>query len=191
MTMYRFCSHTVVPHSLRRRRRNIVQRAIRIPNRWLLLAFAIMSCSLLMGFGLPRLFSQARSADSVKTTAVIEIQYVHPEASEVFVVWGINGWQAVPEELRPAGTTFTDNGLMQTPLNLDAGVFTGRLLVPTWSSLDYGFMIYATKDGREVAIWDGRDEFELRVGETDRTIDVMSSVDLNPEQTSSGAEAEE
>jgi hypothetical protein len=190
MTMDRFRPHPV-PHSLRRYRRKVVQRALRIPNRWLLLAFAIMSCSLLMGLGLPRWFSQARSAGPVKTTAAIEIQYVHPEAGEVFLVWGINGWKVVPEELRPAGTTITEKGLMQTPLTLEAGVFTGRLLVPTWSSFDYGFMIYATKDGREVAVWDGRDDFVLGVGEGDRTIEVWSSVDLNLEQTLPGAEAEE
>jgi hypothetical protein len=164
---------------------------MRIPKRWLLLAFAIMSCSLLMGLGLPRWLSQARSAGSVKTTAAIEIQYDHPEAGEVFLIWGINGWQAVPEELRPAGTTVTEKGLMQTPLNPEAGVFTGRLLVPTWSSFEYGFLISATKDGREVAIWDGRDEFVLVVGEGGRAIEVLSAVDLNPEQTSSGAETEE
>jgi len=189
MTMNHFRSHAI-PQFPDRYNRNALQPVIRNPNRWLL-AFAILISSLLMGFGFPRWFSQARSASPVKNTVAIEMQYNHPETGEVFLIWGINGWQAVPEELRPAGTTVTEKGAMQTPLKLEAGVFTVRLLVPTWSSLEYGFMITATQDGQDVAIWDGRDEFLLGVGEGDRLIEVSSSVDLNPEPTSSGTEAEQ
>ena len=33
-----------------------------------------------------------------------EIRYYMPEAGEVFLVWGIDGWQLVSETLRPSGT---------------------------------------------------------------------------------------
>src|SRR6266540_4306473 len=33
-----------------------------------------------------------------------EIRYQVADASEVFLVWGINGWANVPEAQRPAGT---------------------------------------------------------------------------------------
>jgi hypothetical protein len=189
MNIHRSRSHAVAS-SLRDDSGNTSQRAIRRPKRLLLLTSAIVICSLLLGLGLLRWFSASRST-SLANTVAIDIVYIHPAAGEVFLIWGINGWLAVPEELRLSGTTVTDKGAMQTPLSLEAGVFTGRLLVPTWSSFQYGFMITATRDGREVAVWDGRDEFELRLGQTGRGIEVISAIDLKPEQPSSGVEAEE
>ena len=189
MNIHHFRSHAVAG-SLPNDSGNTAQRVIRRPKRSLLLSSVILTCSLLLGLGLLRWFSASRST-SLANTVAIDVIYLHPAAGEVFLIWGINGWQAVPEELRPAGTTVTDKGAMQTPLSLEAGVFTGRLLIPAWSSVQYGFMITATRDGREVAVWDGRDEFELQLGQTGRGIEVFGAIDLQPEQPSPGVEAEE
>jgi hypothetical protein len=51
-----------------------------------------------------------------------EIRYHTPEASEVFLVWGINGWNVVPEENRPAGTV-VKNDVMHTPMVREGGTF--------------------------------------------------------------------
>ncbi|MDH4137090.1 MAG: GDSL-type esterase/lipase family protein [Anaerolineae bacterium] len=37
-----------------------------------------------------------------------EIRYHMPEAGEVYLLWGINGWAVVPQEIRPAGTVVKD-----------------------------------------------------------------------------------
>ena len=38
-----------------------------------------------------------------------EIRYRIAGAEEVWLVWGINGWQAIPEAARPPGTVLKDN----------------------------------------------------------------------------------
>ncbi|MEO7859554.1 MAG: hypothetical protein ABIU05_03780, partial [Nitrospirales bacterium] len=44
-----------------------------------------------------------------------EIRYHAPEAGEVWLVWGINGWQQAPDTMRPPGTIVPDKA-MQTPM---------------------------------------------------------------------------
>jgi hypothetical protein len=49
---------------------------------------------------------QAQAGGDIADTPLVawDIRYNMPEASTVFLVWGVNGWHSVPEELRPAGT---------------------------------------------------------------------------------------
>src|SRR5688572_30020868 len=46
-----------------------------------------------------------------------EFQYHMPEAGEVYLVWGVNGWQLTPEETRPMGTVVQEQ-VMHTPMTL-------------------------------------------------------------------------
>jgi hypothetical protein len=52
-----------------------------------------------------------------------EIRYDMPDASEVFLVWGFNGWAVVPEENRPAGTV-VKNAVMHTPMVREDDAFS-------------------------------------------------------------------
>jgi hypothetical protein len=157
----------------------------RISRGWfLLLIVVLLSCSLLMGLRLPQMFTQPAEAGAAKLAVVVDIRYENLQASEVFLIWGINGWQPVSADLRPAGTTLDEKGLMKTPLQLENGTFTGQLLVPTWSLLEYGFTITAAQDGQAVDIWDGSDAYQLNLTESDRVIEVRSAV--GPDQAGAG-----
>lgn len=82
-----------------------------------------------------------------------EIRYSIKDASEVFLVWGINSWQSQEENLRPAGTYIKD-GLLYSPMNLEDGIFSIKFRVKPNTQLDYVFWI--TKGPRESStdIWD-------------------------------------
>lgn len=84
-----------------------------------------------------------------------QIRYHMPEAGEVFLVWGIDGWNVVPEEIRPAGTG-VENGVMHTPMARQGDTFVTKIQLPAGASLDYGFQIRRTRDGTTLSwIWDG------------------------------------
>jgi lipopolysaccharide transport system permease protein len=84
-----------------------------------------------------------------------QIRYHMPEAGEVFLVWGINGWNVLPEENRPAGTG-VENGVMHTPMAPQGDTFVTKIQLPAGASLDYGFQIRRTRDGTAISwIWDG------------------------------------
>lgn len=78
-----------------------------------------------------------------------------PEAGEVVLVWGVNGWGLVPEDLRPEGTVLWKNVLMNTPMQRDGGTFIVSVRVPANAPLDYGFQVRTAKDGTPVWLWDG------------------------------------
>jgi hypothetical protein len=86
-------------------------------------------------------------------TVTIEIRYHSPEAGIVNFVWGINGWQSVPEELHTEGS-FIQNGLLVTPMRRDGEIFVAEVQVPVGSSVQYGFTVTETADGRIVDVWD-------------------------------------
>jgi len=69
-----------------------------------------------------------------------EIQYRLPSAVEVFLVWGVDGWYAMPRSRRPSGTKIL-YGHMATPMSHDGYSFVVRLSVPLGTSIDYGFLI--------------------------------------------------
>lgn len=84
----------------------------------------------------------ANSATQTKDTSLVtlEIRYHRPEATQVFILWGINGWDVVPREKRPKGTIVKDN-LMHTPMVHTGDTFTIKLQVPAHTSINYGFLI--------------------------------------------------
>lgn len=83
-----------------------------------------------------------------------EIRYEMPHAEEVYLGWGINGWHAVPEELRPAGTKLYD-GAMSTPMVRNGDSFVVKVRVPAGALINYGFWIGRARTGETVGLWDG------------------------------------
>ena len=105
------------------------------------------------------LASEVRSTEA-QVLVTQGIQYYMPEAGEVFLVWGINGWQTVPEEIRPAGTELTNN-IMHTPMSQEGGNFILSIQVPFAASVEYGFLITKDWRGKSIeAIWEGSEEYQ-------------------------------
>jgi hypothetical protein len=93
-------------------------------------------------------------ADSPLIT--LEIHYDMPEAGEVYFVWGLNGWQVVPEELWPVGTEVKNN-IMHTPTVQVGDTFVAKVWVPAGTKIDYGFRVKERQGLFDIVypIWDG------------------------------------
>lgn len=83
----------------------------------------------------------------------VEIQYLCEDAHEVFLAWGINGWQQQDKSLWPEGTYSKDN-LLYTPMKAKNGKFVVLFKAKPNTIFDYTFWI--TKGPRDMAanIWD-------------------------------------
>jgi hypothetical protein len=92
--------------------------------------------------------------DSSPLLVTQQIRYHAPEAGEVWLVWGINGWQPASDNLRPPGTIVKDN-LVQTPLTRTRNTFITTLRVLPGTVIDYGFLITKTEKGTPVKLWEG------------------------------------
>jgi hypothetical protein len=96
-----------------------------------------------------------------------EIRYLMPEAGEVFLVWGVDGWAVIPEGDRPAGTVVKD-GVMHTPMSREGNLFLARIKIPLGKAIDYGFLITKKRQGNAIAaVWDGNESYRLTAGEVD------------------------
>jgi arylsulfatase A-like enzyme len=80
-------------------------------------------------------------------------KYVTPKASEVYLVWTMNGWQVPAKNFQPEGT-FVKDGMAYTKLNGSRDSFEITLKLPGRSYLD--LMIYVPVDikGDSVEGWD-------------------------------------
>ncbi len=115
----------------------------------------------------------AQEADTVTQ----EIQFRAPAASNVSLVWGINGWQPFDNISPPANSEFI-NGTMHTPMLLEGDHFVSTLTLPTDAVLDFGFLILGKADGSATYIWeiDGDTDFQTTVSTT--PIEITSTTDL-------------
>jgi hypothetical protein len=116
------------------------------------------------------LVSRTMAEKAASSWPAVELRYQFPQAQEVFLLWGIGGWQTIPEQQRPAGTII-ENELMKSPMLPESDAFVSRVQVPPGASLQYGFEI----NGRPLWLtpyylgWDfGHDE--LLVEEEDVTL---------------------
>jgi hypothetical protein len=82
-----------------------------------------------------------------------EIRYLLPEAGEVFLVWGIDGWATVPTEIRPNGTVVQD-ALMYTPMVHESDTFAAKVQVPASATIDYVFQVTKARSGAVIEVWD-------------------------------------
>lgn len=117
--------------------------------------------------------AEARSSETNAQTELVtqEFRYHAPEAEEVFVVWGVNGWQLAPESWRPIGTEIR-KAVMHTPMVRQGDVFTAKLNVQPGSVLNYGFLITKDRKGRATTIWeaDGKHDYHLLVTRSGRSL---------------------
>jgi hypothetical protein len=103
-----------------------------------------------------------------------DIRYRAPEAGEVFLVWGLDGWQIARGELRPAGTVIRKK-LMHSPMSNQNGIHSIRVQVPAGMTMEYGFLITKTRDGAPANVWDGAIEYQSKPLKS-RTIELASRV---------------
>jgi lipopolysaccharide transport system permease protein len=111
-----------------------------------------------------------------------EICYRMPEAGEVFLVWGVDGWQIVPEDVRPSGTTVKDN-VMHTPMLLEGDTFVAKVQVPPGATIDYGFLITKTRSGSAIELWEanGGQDYHT-VATQDDIVQVQTGLTLPQDQ---------
>ena len=124
--------------------------------------FCVLLCQVLLLIMV--LFSQGVQAGQERLTAgrtdsspsqliSQHIRYHAPEAGEVWLVWGINGWQQAPDTMRPPGTIVPDKA-MQTPMVRTDNTFTITIQVPSGTVIDYGFLITKTDRDIPAKIWE-------------------------------------
>jgi ABC-type polysaccharide/polyol phosphate export permease len=108
----------------------------------------------------------------------MELRYHMPEAGEVFLVWGLDGWNVMPEAMRPAGTVLKD-AVMHTPMAPEGDVFVARVQVPVGTTVDYGFLITETRSGGVVHVWeaDGEQDYHTNVTQ-DGVLEVQTKLTL-------------
>lgn len=139
------------------------------------LSALLILLALLAAAGRPALAAPAAQAEPVS----LEFRYRLPGAGEVFLVWGINNWQPLPEEQRPAGTII-EKGVMHTPMEPDGDRHLATLRVPAGAPLDYGFQTRSAADGAAITpLWDGN--YQL-VPSQDEALDVTALVQLDQAQ---------
>lgn len=66
----------------------------------------------------------------------IQIRYKVPQATQVTLNWGVNGWQIYPD--KPKGTVIK-NKIMRTPMIKDGDDFVVNISLPDSSVIDYYF----------------------------------------------------
>ena len=104
--------------------------------------------------GVAQIEAKITTKSSLPQTLVTqEIRYSVPEAAEVFLVWGVNGWATVPETQRPTGTAIKDK-IMYAPMERQSNQFSAKVRVPAGATIDYVFHITKTRSGNRSDIWD-------------------------------------
>ncbi|HET6676491.1 MAG TPA: hypothetical protein VFG71_14195 [Nitrospiraceae bacterium] len=103
---------------------------------------------------LPGLPAHAGSAPTSPSTTTVEIRYPLPAAGEVILVWGVNGWRQIPEDMRPSGTVIHQK-VMATPMARKDNSFVLTVAVESGAMIDYGFLVKQTVRGTPVEVWDG------------------------------------
>jgi lipoteichoic acid synthase len=82
-----------------------------------------------------------------------EIRYLTPEASNVYIVWGVNNWNIPSKELLPEGSYIKDH-LVYTPMNKQSYGFVSEINVPVNTVIDYVFWITEGPAQKPVNVWD-------------------------------------
>jgi hypothetical protein len=95
--------------------------------------------------------------DQYQTFVTHEIRYHLAEAGQVYLVWGINGWNSLPEPFWPAGTSRNNSSTTQTLMIRDNDTFSAKVQVPSGAIIDYGFWITKTREGATADIWNPDD----------------------------------
>lgn len=149
---------------------------------------AALLCALALG-----LLAQGAGAGTAHAGAAVrqggatvtqQIRYRAPAAGAVLLVWGVDGWAALPELERPAGTVLVE-GVMHSPMARDGEEFVAAVQLPRGAELSYGFRITALRDGTRIeSLWHGSERFRAVAG---APIVVASTLDLAYAHTLPGA----
>src|SRR5439155_15582280 len=83
-----------------------------------------------------------------------KIVYHANEARNVSLVWGINGWQTVSDDIRPSGTVIKENRMHTLMVRMD-NTFIAKVQVPAGAILDYNFLITETNTSLSAQNWEG------------------------------------
>src|SRR6187431_307681 len=97
---------------------------------------------------------------SEKPMVSLEVHYEIPAAGAVELIWGVNGWQPVQEEIRPLGTklrTVMSSLVMSTPMVRSNDVFIATIQAEAGTEVNYQFLITKTAGAAPIETWD-RDE---------------------------------
>ena len=121
------------------------------------------------------------SAPSDKISLVPqEIRYRIAGAEEVWLVWGINGWQSIPEEARPSGTVYKDN-VMHSPMKKNGEIFSVTIRVPRGTILEYKFVVTRTSRGAPVSVWQDSDgQAYWKIIRSAGTLEEKATVSVTP-----------
>lgn len=115
---------------------------------------------------------------AVQATSLVsqKFRYDSPEAGEVYLVWGVDGWQPLPSEARPSGTV-VENNVMHTLMTIDGPSFVTEIQVPAGTTIDYGFQTRRDKDGNVIEwVWDG--DYQT-TALTDEVVNTTARVEAN------------
>ncbi|HVG02784.1 MAG TPA: hypothetical protein VM842_07825, partial [Nitrospira sp.] len=107
------------------------------------------------------------ASSPAKPLVTIEVHYEVSAAGAVELIWGVNGWHPVKEEIRPQGTKLR-NGIMptpvmSTPMLRSNDAFTATIRTEVGAIADYKFLITKTAGEAPVEIWDEDDSYRLMV----------------------------
>lgn len=108
-----------------------------------------------------------------------QIRYQAAEATDVVLVWGINGWAVAPAGQQPAGTWVQDQ-VMYTPMARSGDSFAVELLVPSGATVDYVFKVTHAAEGSSVTVWDtnGGDKQDYHTAAADDVAMVRASSEI-------------
>ncbi|MEJ2003813.1 MAG: sulfatase, partial [Cyclobacteriaceae bacterium] len=81
------------------------------------------------------------------------IDYLHGNATEIYMVWGIDGWKTIPSGFLTAGTVVSE-GKLHTKMNRTERGFSTIIKVPEGSQLNLMFWIARNSDGDVTDKWD-------------------------------------
>ncbi len=82
-----------------------------------------------------------------------EIVYRNSNASEVYMVWGVNYMQTPPKQFVPAGS-YVKNGVVYTKMNNIDGAFRVKIGLPYNTILNYWMRQTKDRQGNTTDIWD-------------------------------------
>ncbi len=119
--------------------------------RAMMVGGALMVALLLAGVAIA--VAHAQAADSDSPTVSQTIRYEVADADEVFLAWGLNGWDPLDPELMPAGTTIRD-GVMVTQMTRDGAAFVVSVSAPAGATVNFVFQVVRTTGGERRETWD-------------------------------------
>lgn len=141
--------------------------------RWWLIGLIIILLSSYIIQPEPLLAGRARQTQK-PSLMTLEVRYHMPEAGEVFLIWGIDGWQVVSEKIRLPGTIVTKRKLMRTLMDHKDDIFVTKVQIPINTKFDYGFLITKRYDGVPIEnIWYGEEDYQV-ISTADGIIEVKA-----------------